>query len=166
MGLPPLEGMHPLVVHFPIAFLLTVWIPALISLVNRKHGYQWMLVTFLWFAVGVIGVFAAVFTGEAAEEIVVVTSEAMKHAVHEHEEAGEFVRTVMALGFLVFAALTIWVGLKKPKKGLVVMGALITLAIYATGAVKLIDTAHEGGVLVHEYGIHAPISGGVEPVDD
>lgn len=157
MQLPPFEGLHPLVVHFPIAFLMTVWIPALISVLARKHGFQWMLVTLLWFAVGVVGAFAAVFTGEAAEEIVVSTSEAMKHAVHEHEEGSEMVRTLMTVAFLVFAVLTAWVGLKKPKKRLVAIGAMITLGIYGIGAIQLVKVSHEGGKLVHEFGIHAPL---------
>ncbi len=165
MQLPPFEGMHPLVVHFPIAFLMTVWIPALIAVVNRKHGYQWMLVTLLWFAIGIVGVFAAVLTGEAAEDIVVATSQTVKDAVHEHEELGEFVRSIMIVGFLVFAALTAWVGIKKPKKAVIAVGAVISLAIYGFGVANLVKASHEGGVLVHKYGVHAPLGGDPQAVE-
>jgi len=157
MQLPPFEGMHPLVVHFPIAFLLTVWIPAFVVLINRKHRFQWMLVTLLWYAIGVVGVFAGVLTGEAAEGIIVSTSEVMKQAVREHEEAGEFVRTIMVIGFVVFAGLTAWVGIKKPKTPIIVVGAVLSLLIYGFGASVLVEAAHQGGELVHTHGIHAPL---------
>jgi uncharacterized membrane protein len=36
---------------------------------------------------------------------------------------------------------------------------LIYLVLYVAGAVLLVQTAHRGGQLVHEFGVHANVSG-------
>ena len=36
---------------------------------------------------------------------------------------------------------------------------LIYLVLYVAGAVLLVQTAHRGGQLVHEFGVHADVNG-------
>lgn len=156
-SLPPYEGLHPLVVHFPIALLLTVWIPALAGLFLRKHTQHFWFATLLWLALGVTGAMAAVMTGEAAEEIALVTTDAAKTLLHQHEEAGELTRSLFIITFLLalttFLLRYVWT-LKKP---IIITAATITTLLYAAASLTLINTAHQGGTLVHQHGIHAPL---------
>ncbi|MCA9304689.1 MAG: hypothetical protein KC996_11260, partial [Phycisphaerales bacterium] len=115
MQLPPFEGMHPLVVHFPIGILLIAWLPMLIGLVDKKRRSGWFASAAMLLIVGTIAAFGAVLTGEAADKIVVATSDAMKHAIHEHEEAAEFARNLFVIVSVLFIA--VWVvASKAPEK--------------------------------------------------
>ena len=155
---PPFEGLHPLVVHFPVALILTVWIPAIIGLFLPKQTKSWYMVTLFWLALGVFGAMFSVVTGEAAEEIAVVTTDAAKSLLHEHEEAGELVRTVFVFTFLLslttFLLRYVW----SSKKVVIVVAAILTTLGYVAGCIMLVNVAHQGGVLVHHHHIHAPIS--------
>lgn len=156
-SLPPFEGLHPLVVHFPIALLLTVWIPALTGLFLRKHTQHWWFATLLWLALGVTGAMAAVITGEAAEEIAIVTTDAAKTLLHEHEEAGELTRTLFIITFLLSLTTFLMRYVWSAKKQIIIAAATITTLVYAASTLILINTAHQGGLLVHQHSILAPL---------
>lgn len=155
--LPPFEGLHPLVVHFPIALLLTVWIPALSGLFLRKHTQHFWFATLLWLALGVTGAMAAVFTGEAAADIALVTTDAAKTLLHEHEETGELTRTLFIITFLCSLATFLMRYVYTLKKPIIITAIIITTLFYAAASLTLINTAHQGGLLVHQHSIHAPI---------
>lgn len=65
-------NIHPLLVHFPIAFLVAysvLEIAAYVSPVLRRQSWVFSVKTFLLFA-GVLAAFVALVTGSMAEEII------------------------------------------------------------------------------------------------
>lgn len=155
--IPPFEGLHPLVVHFPVALLLTVWIPALAGLFLRKHTQHYWFATLLWLALGVTGSMAAVITGEAAADIAVITTDAAKTLLHDHEETAELARTIFIITFLLALTTFLMKFVWSAKKPFIIAAAIITTLTYTAGTLLLINTAHQGGLLVHKHGIHAPL---------
>lgn len=157
--IPPFEGMHPIVVHFPIGILLIAWLPMLIGLFDKGRRGGWFASAALLLVVGTLAAFGAVLTGEATEEIVVATSDSMKHAIHEHEDAAELARNLFIGVTVLF--LVVWVAasrIAEKKRAMVGMiGGALVAVVYGLGALALANTGHLGGVLVHEYGIHAPL---------
>lgn len=165
MQLPPYEGMHPLVVHFPIAFLLTVWIPALAACFMRGNASKhWWFASITWYAIGVTGAMLAVSTGEAALSIVGSTSEEIAHLHDVHEIRAEQSRSVFIISYLftLAAILVRYITPEKPwkyRRVLVIVLGVLGLMTYLIGARLLLLAAHAGGELVHLHGIHAPLGG-------
>ena len=163
--IPPLEGLHPIVVHFPIGILLIAWIPMLIALIDKKRRHTWFASAAMLLIVGTIGAFAAVFTGEATEDIVGESSQLIHDAIHEHEEAAELARNLFIAATIVF--LVVWgVGAKiNEKKRMMVgiAGGALVVASYSVACVSLMNAGHLGGELVHIHGIHAPIGSSSTP---
>jgi uncharacterized membrane protein len=161
--LPPFEGLHPLVVHFPIALFLTALVPAALALVFRKRAGTWLWASTLLIALATAGAFAAVLTGEATEDIIGPTSQLIEDAIHDHEEAGEMVRNLFIVT-LGFSAVLAFLGSReKPRLAIVAPAALVLLASWTFSAIRLADAAHQGGVLVHTHGIHAPMGATTPP---
>jgi len=161
--LPPYEGMHPIVIHFPIAILLIAWLPALLALLDQKRRNHWLLAAFLLLLLGTLSTFAAVLTGEATEEVVEHSSQLIEQAIHQHEETAELTRnlfiatTVLAAIFLALRAKLTNPDNPTKKKPAVLIGGLIVAIVYILGTLSLANTAHQGGLLVHDLGIHAPL---------
>lgn len=157
--IPPYEGLHPIVVHFPVALLLIAWLPMLIALIDKKRRNTWLTSAALLLIVGTIAAFAAVMTGEATEDAVAITTQTIDDAVHEHEEAAELARNLfIAVTAIFIAGWIVATKLPEKKKKPAAIAATILIAFsYATAALTLANAAHQGGVLVHQYGVHAPI---------
>lgn len=157
--LPPLEGMHPLVVHFPLGLLMIAWVPMLLCVLDKKRRPKWIHTALTLLLIGTIFTFAAVFTGEEAEHIIGSTSQLIEDAVHEHEETAESARNFFILTTVLFAFAAIarkqLAGSKK-KPVMIVLGILIAIS-YALGALALTNAGHQGGVLVHHHNILAPL---------
>lgn len=78
------EIVHPAVVHFPVALLITAAPMAILGAITRKP--TWQRVATVCIVVGAAGSFMAVETGEEMEEADYVASKAL---IHEHEEMAE-----------------------------------------------------------------------------
>jgi hypothetical protein len=106
-GLPT----HPLVVHLPVVLLPLAAIGVAVTLVR----YQWYL-RYRWITVGigaagVLGAILAASTGEGLEhDVSEGASQAARHLIHEHVEAGDMARTVsIVFGvILVLYAMVPW----------------------------------------------------------
>lgn len=153
--LPPVEGLHPLVVHFPIALLTLVPIALALSLFSRLRRRMALSAAGL-LVLGTLGTILAVASGEwgegAAERVVAAES-----VLESHEELAEFSRSF----FLGLSALyLVWLGLGRAKLEMT-LGRTVQSGFFALsliGVVALARTAHEGGRLVHELGVHAPMT--------
>ena len=78
------EIVHPAVVHFPIALLMTAAPVAILGAITRKP--TWQRAATVCLVVGAASSFMAVETGEEMEEADFVANKAL---IHEHEEMAE-----------------------------------------------------------------------------
>src|SRR5688572_4784583 len=70
--LPPIpswDGLHPIIVHFPIALLLIAPILIVLGTIFYKNGRAFMVSAFVLMLIGTIAAFIATATGEAAGEL-------------------------------------------------------------------------------------------------
>ena len=111
-------------------------------------------------ALGTAGTFAATATGEAAGKVA-ERSDLVDEALLHHESLAETTRSVFAvLTALLATILFLPRALRRELPRLAGAGLLLAFTLfYGAGAVLLVNTAHGGGRLVHELGIHSPASG-------
>ena len=138
-------NLHPLLVHFPIALLVTAAVADTASLVFRSHPWLRQLATGLYVA-GAVMLIAAYFTGRSAATTVRVPG--MAHAVVDEHWTWALRTTVyvctVAAGRLAGTVLgRTW----HPylTRALVVASVL--------GLALVLQTAERGGRLVYEYGV-------------
>lgn len=139
-----LAKLHPMVVHFPVALLLTYVILELTGIVFRKEFYQKAahLILFL----GVIGAFFAVLTGNQAFDAYEYWSDSNKELFNDHQ---------------TFANLTVWyfTGLLVLRTYLVVKKKFSTsfkyiiLTLALLGFYLVYQTSKFGGELVTKFGV-------------
>ncbi len=153
---PGWEGLHPLVIHFPIALLLVAPAFVIIGMIFNRHARGFFLSGFFLVLLGTASAFVAVQTGKAAGELAERTPE-ISAVLERHEDLAETSVTV-------FSVLTIWYALllfgpallkKELPRKFYAAAYVIFLFIYAAGSAVLVNTAHNGGRLVHEYGVHS-----------
>lgn len=161
--LPTWDSLHPLIIHFPIALLMVAPLFMITGLLCKDCG-KWIHVAALsLMVIGTLSTFVAVSTGEAAAELAIRIPQ-VEAVLEQHEEMAETTRVVFAILTSIYAVLVIVpLILREPipmKVLLPAHGAFVLL--FAGSLVLLINTAHQGGLLVHEYGVHAllPAPGG------
>ena len=137
-----MKTLHPLIVHFPIALLITSVLFAVLAVLikNKREVFKDILLGNL--LLGTIGAVAAIISGKFAEE-----SLAHNTKIHEIMEVHE------TLGYIltsIFAIIVIWLILRRYKiqiKELIIMTSFL---IIASGL--LVYTAYLGGKMVYEEG--------------
>jgi uncharacterized membrane protein len=105
---------------------------------------------------GTAGAWLAVASGEAAAHLAEGTP-GIEPILERHEEMAESTRTMFTVLTLVFGALlSLPLALKRElPRSLRVTSYGALLALYAGALVYLASTAHQGGRIVHEKGVHA-----------
>ncbi len=133
-----LAGLHPKVVHFPIALLITFTLLELIGTLLNKEFYTKTahLILFL----GVIGTILAVLTGNQAFIAYEYWNPASEALFNNHQ---------------TFANLTVWyfAGLLVLRTYLIVKKKYIFLVLTLFGGFLIYQTSEYGGELVKKYGI-------------
>jgi uncharacterized membrane protein len=154
--IPAWDGLHPLVVHFPIALLMVTPVFLLLFAVWKGRAREMLLVAMILTLLGTVAAYVAVSTGEAAQRIA-EPIEGSESVLHEHEELAELARNLFT-GFAVllllsFAAFWKWESRVRCRWRYVLAGVLI--ALHGVCTLVLANAAHEGGRLVHEFGVRA-----------
>lgn len=136
-----MESVHPIVVHFPIALLLTALGLDALALVLRREALHRVA---LWnLVLGTVGAAATVLTGLQAERVAKHTFEI--HQVMElHKRLG---LSTLALA----VALSAWRLIARHHLALRGRLALLLAGTLLAGAV--IGTGYLGGRLVYEFGV-------------
>lgn len=157
---PGWEGLHPLVIHFPVALLLVAPVLLILGLIVRQQTRAFMLAGFVLMLLGTLGALAAVKTGEAAGELAERTPE-ISAVLERHESLAETTLTIFAILTFMYAALLFVPGFFKRvlSRKIIIWSHLIFLAVYASGSLVLVNTAHHGGRLVHEFGVQSIVGG-------
>jgi uncharacterized membrane protein len=166
--IPSWDALHPLIIHFPIALLLVV--PFLIvagALRPPERGRTILYVALALMIAGTLGTFLAVASGEAAGRIAERTPQ-IDAVLERHEELAEATRITFSILTVVFAAiLLISAILKKTSNRLVsTVLPLAFLVFYGGGILLLTNTAHNGGRLVHEFGVRAAVKPSLVPAGE
>ena len=156
--LPSWNALHPLIVHFPIALLMVAPILVIVGLLVKGRR-PFLASALLLMVLGTAGAWLAVATGNSAGELA-ERLPGVKAVLERHEDMAETTRTVFTVLTLVFGSLvTVPWALRREPPRLVRLGAHAAfLAIYAGALVYLANTAHQGGRLVHELGVHALVA--------
>ena len=162
-ALPPIPNwseLHPLVIHFPIALLLVAPLFIIAGvLMNPEKGRPFLIAAFSLMLLGTAGTFLAIATGEAAGEVAERTT-AMSAVLERHEDLAETTRIIFSVLTVIFATILFLPRLLKRETTTAVARILplAFLLFYGAGTVVLVNTAHNGGRLVHELGIHARLA--------
>ena len=140
--------LHPVVVHFPIAFLILAAVTSLVWLV--KGSSFWRNVTLILLVAGFVGGLGAYFTGGAAKEF--AEGSARLELFGEQHEALALL-TLVAAGLALFL-LTAYVGAytrglstQSVERDLIVVRIIVTALVLAA-AVLVGRTGHLGGLMV------------------
>ncbi|MFB3815733.1 MAG: DUF2231 domain-containing protein [Terriglobales bacterium] len=155
--IPSWEALHPLIIHFPIVLLLVAPLFILIgALLPARKARPALAAGLLLMIMGTASVFVAAETGEAAGEIA-ERNLAIKGVLEQHEELAEQTEVVFSVLTVVFALLLLGpiLLLRAPARMTTTVLPLVFLLFYSAGALLLINTAHQGGRLVHEFGVRA-----------
>ena len=103
-SLPPPTGLHPLVIHFPVALLLVAPLLILLSLVMKRQRVGLGAAALVLMVLGTAAAFVAVYTGNLAGELAERTPQ-VSATLERHEELAETSRTVFALLTGMFAVM-------------------------------------------------------------
>ncbi len=160
--LPPIpswQGLHPLIVHFPIALLLIAPLLVLIgAVVNPERARPYLYSALLLMLIGTTAIYFAVETGEAAGKLAERSPE-INPVLEHHQHLAERTRMIFTTLSVFFAMIVILPAWLKQKSRLVTsVGPIVFLLFYMTGVLSLVNTAHKGGRLVHEFGVHALVA--------
>jgi uncharacterized membrane protein len=128
-GVQHLQNIHPLMVHFPIAFLTGATLFYFLSWIfkNEKLAFTAMMLLLL----GIVSAAAAVGTGLYAEDGVMISLSVREHLLEMHEKM-----MLSVLGLSV--VLTVWALIARPfpkkKRALFLFLFLVLLGVMSVGA--------------------------------
>jgi uncharacterized membrane protein len=138
-GVQHLQNIHPLVVHFPIAFLIGSAFFYLVALLIQRETVA--TIAFSLLIVGTLGAAAAVGTGIYAEPSVILAPSVRGHLLEKHQD-------FMILTLCVSAILAVWAIIARPfpRKG----RALFVLLLFALLGIMSVG-ADYGARMVYDY---------------
>jgi uncharacterized membrane protein len=139
-----LAELHPKVVHFPIALLLTYAILELVGIVFKKEFYQ--KTAHLLLFLGVIGAFFAVLTGNQAHIAYKHWAESSSKLFNEHQ-------TFANLTVWYFTGMLIFRTYLTLKKKFSSFYKYTILALTLFGCYLIYQTAEYGGDLIKKFGV-------------
>jgi len=128
-GVQHLQNIHPLVVHFPIAFLMGAALFYFLSWIFRNQAFA--TTAFLLLILGTLAAGAAVGTGLYAEDGVMVSRSVREHLLEVHEK-------IMLVTLGLSGGLAIWAVIARPfpkkRRWIFLLLFLVLLGIMTVGA--------------------------------
>ncbi len=161
--LPPIptwDALHPLIIHFPIALLFIA--PLFIVLgaaMKPDKGRSYLIAALVLMLVGTLTTFVAAQTGEAAGKLTERTPQ-INAVLEHHERLAEATQVSFSVLSVIFAAIVFVPRLmrRESTRMIATVLPLVYLLFYGAGILLLSNTAHNGGRLVHEFGVHALVA--------
>ncbi|MGZ5045187.1 MAG: DUF2231 domain-containing protein [Methylobacter sp.] len=145
-GISNMDNIHPMLVHFPLAFLSTFFVLDVVGTLAKKHHWRNVASWLLYF--GTIGAAFTVMAGFIAANTVVHGEEV--HAIMElHEHFGI---SVLSLAVLLSA----W----RLKSSGVIQGGANSFFLILAGVlcVLMMLGADLGGLMVYKYGVAVKVA--------
>lgn len=143
-----LAGLHPQVIHFPIALLFIYSFLEILNVIFKKDYFSNM--AFIILALGIITAVAAVLTGNQAQEVAEIWEGKGAlipfGAISEHENYA----TITLWYYIALAFLRVYFVVRKKFVGKIKY-LFVLLSLF--GAILIYETGKEGGKLVYEHGI-------------
>jgi uncharacterized membrane protein len=138
-GIQHLQNIHPLVIHFPIAFVSGSALFYVLALLTKRETMA--TTAFSLLIVGALGAAVAVGTGIYAEPSVILSPSVRGHLLEKHQD-------FMILTLCVSAGLALWAIIARPfpQKG----RALFVLLLFALLGVMSVG-ADYGARMVYDY---------------
>ena len=141
-------NIHPMIIHFPIAFIVGAIGADLLSLVLRRWDWLRPATVALYVVGGASAVFTY-FTGTWAADAVSVPA-AAEAALSEHSNLGWWTMWFFCIYALVRLGAHLW---SKTRGQVAVQGLLFVLAL--GGSYLLYETGDHGAKMVYKYGVGA-----------
>ncbi len=163
---PSWDALHPLIIHFPIGLLLVAPVFILVgALLKPASGRAYLIAALILMLLGTVSVFVAVETGEAAGKVAERTPE-INAVLEHHEKLAEATQVGFSVLTALFAAILFVPRLLRRESSRLVATVLplAFLVFYGAGMLLLTNTAHNGGRLVHEFGVKAMVAPSRLPV--
>ncbi len=159
MMLPPWpgwDGLHPLVIHFPIALLMVAPLFVLLALVWPRHAEGFSRAALVLLVLGSVSTYVAISTGQAAGELADHT-DAINAVISRHEELAETTSTVFSVLTVLYAVFVLlpFLASRLRRPAYARAGNLAFFVAIAAATLLVVNTAHLGGRLVHQLGVHA-----------
>ena len=128
-GVQHLQNIHPLAVHFPIAFLIGAALFYFLGWIFKNNTFS--TTAFLLLILGTLSAGTAVGTGLYAEDGVMVSRSVREHLLEVHEKF-----MFVALGLSIVLSAWTFIARPFPKKGrlLFLLFFLVLLGIMSVGA--------------------------------
>ena len=150
-GASQLQNYHPLIVHFPIAFIYGAALLYFVAMISGSESLKW---TALWMLMlGTLGAAAALLSGFYAEPGLMV-SQSVRHELLRHH------KHLMVTASVITGALTLWAIATRPmptRGRYVFLAGLLALICLITAGADL------GGEMVFAY--NAGGSACQQPID-
>ena len=154
---PPWEGLHPLVIHFPIALMFITPVFVLLAACLGKHGRWFGLTALMLLVMGTVSGAVAVSSGTAAFHAMESVEDGGWEVAEEHQQAAQEVQ-IMFIGLTLLYAVLFAIPLVISKwnvRRYWLLTNLVFLALLLVVNLQLAHAAHLGGRLVHQYGVRA-----------
>ena len=157
--IPSWNSLHPMIIHFPIVLLLLSPLFVLIGAVlSPAKGQPYRIVALILLLLGTGSLFLAAATGEAASKLA-ARDGPVNAVLQSHEalaEESEFIFSALSAILLGIVALPRFLRREESRMTTTLM-PLSFLVLYCVGILFVVNTAHAGARLVHEFGLHAII---------
>ena len=152
-----LTHLHPMIVHFPIALLITGFLSDIVGLTTKREFFS--QAGFLMLVLGTLGLVAAYISGEQAGDGIIEAG-ALKQALETHEGSATLTLWVV----IIAAAFRISLVLFKKYKGALKM---VSLTLFFLGVLALARTGYYGGELVfkHAAGVQLDLGFGLDDLE-
>ncbi len=156
---PGWDGLHPLVIHFPIGLLMVSPLFALLAALLPRRASGFSVSALVLLALGTIAALVAVSTGQAAAELA-ERNDAINAVLARHEELAETTAIVFSVLTVLYAAALALsarvAALARPVAVRTVNGVFFALLLAAS--LLVVNVGHQGGRLVHQLGVRAMMS--------
>ncbi len=133
-----LHLLHPKLIHFPIALIVTGTVLEILSWIHRKDA--WHNLALSMYLIGTAAIVLAVLTG---------LKDAAYFKIHHPVLNEHKLFAFLALGSAVVSWFTLFLVKRKSEKAFRILFLIFILLV----CIFVVLAAHEGGEMVYEYGV-------------